>query len=63
MVNNLNDANEEIRRLRLLLGTKIDGGFEEEDEDKLREELATKYNVDVTTIHKVINGKTWNHIK
>ena len=38
MVNtNLNDANEEIRRLKLLLGMRIDGGFGEEDDDKLRE--------------------------
>lgn len=46
MVNtNLNDANEEIRRLKLLLGTKIDGGFEEENEDKLREGMFKRMKV------------------
>jgi chromosome segregation ATPase len=43
--NDLNEAKEENRRQKLLLGMKIDGGFEEEDETKLREGMFKRMKI------------------
>ena len=43
--NDLNEAKEEVRRLKLLLGMKIDGGFEEQNEDKLREGMFKRMKI------------------
>ena len=41
----LKNAKDEILRLKLLLGMKIDGGFEEEDDDKLRQGMLKRMGI------------------